>query len=112
MQWQRIIDGRPDLLAFQVSLEVISALGADRVLIEDRFILRIDRGYADAVDATQRLRVIARIFAPFGAPSGEMRQLGAQHSRLQRVEAAIVAHFVMKVLLRTAVNAQPAQTSR
>jgi len=112
VQWQRIIDGGPDLPTLQIGLQIVAALGANRVLIEDRLILRIDRWYTDTVDASQRLGVVARILPPLRAPAGEMRELGAQHSRLERVQTAVVANFVVEVLLGPAVNAKSAQARR
>ena len=49
------------------------------------------------------------VLAALGAPPCEMRQLGAQHRRLQRVEPAVVADFVVEVMLRAAVHPEALQ---
>ena len=100
-------------LLLQKRLKLVAAVDADRVLVEDRLVGRIDERRRDAGEVREAPVVVVRgVGAPLGAPRREMRQLGAQHRRLQRVEPAVEADFVVKVLLRAAVHAQALEPRR
>src|SRR5262245_21888381 len=105
MQRQRVVNRCADLPRCQVLLELIAVLGTNGVLIEYRNIFWIDERRHDLRDVRERLVVVLRIGAALLAPALEMAQLGAQDRGLQRVETAVVTHFVVEVGLQAAVYA-------
>ncbi len=68
MQRQRVVHRRADAARLEVRLQLVAPLAAQRVLVEDRLVGRVDRRRPHLRHAGQRLGVIGRVRAPPGAP--------------------------------------------
>src|SRR4029078_2450870 len=106
MQRKRIVNRRADAAFLEECLQLVAALDANRILIEDRFVRRFDIRRHDVVQLGEGRVVVRGILAPLGAPRGEMRQLVTEDRSLERVEAAFEADFVVEIHLGAAVHAQ------
>ena len=104
MERQRVVHLVADPARLEVREQRLAAFGPDGVLVEDVLVGRIDRRRGHAGQAGERLGVLRGDFAPAGAPRGQVRQLGEQHRRLDRVEPAVEADLVVVVLAGAAVQ--------
>src|ERR1051325_6291890 len=109
-QW--IVDRRADAALLEETLKFVTAIGANRVLIEDRFIRALDERHPESGDISERTRIIGRVGASLGAPRREMRQLCTQYRRLQCIEAAVETHLVVEILLGATMHAEPLEPGR
>ena len=101
VQGERIVDRVTDAARLEVRLQIVAPRHANRVLVEDRLVGRIDSRRTDRRIPLEGLVVVRRVAGARGAPLGEVRKLGQQHRRLQGVEPAVESDFVMEVVLAT-----------
>src|SRR5450432_246915 len=87
-------------------LERVALLGANRVLIIDGLIRRVDGWRANLRDVTESRVVVRGVRAARRAPFGEERKLSREHRGLERVEARVEADYLVDVGLDRAVRAQ------
>jgi hypothetical protein len=109
VQRERIVDRAADPLGLEVRLQLVPSRDPDGVLVKDVLVRRIDRRGTDVGVAGEGRGISPGPLAPRPAPALEVRELGQQHRRLQRVEPAVVADFLVMILPRTAVEAELAQ---
>ncbi len=99
MERERIVDRRPDPLLLQEGLQLVAPLHPQRVLVEDRDVGRIDVRRLHFGQVGEGGVVVRRVGPAPRAPVRQVRQLGEQDRRLQRVQPRVVADFVVEVLL-------------
>src|SRR5437773_3118277 len=92
-------------------LQRIASSYAQRVLVVDRLVGRIDRRSAHVVEISERSVVVTGVLAPGRTPRSETAHLRGQNRRLQRIEPAIVSNFFVIIRLHSAVHTKPAHTS-
>ena len=106
MERERIVHRVADPLLLQVLLQIIAALRPDRVLVVDALVVPVDHRRPHIGEILERRVVVLRVLPTRRAPPREMRQLRQEHRRLQRVEAAVEADFIVIVGRGRAMRAQ------
>src|SRR5687767_9675440 len=94
VQRQRIVDRVANLLRAQMRLELVAPLDAQRVLVEDRNVIRIDERRRYLRYPGEPLVVVPCVVAPLLAPLLEMAELGMQDRGLERIEPTVVPDFL------------------
>ena len=99
MEREGVVDGAPDPPRGQVGLQLVPALGAQRVLVVDALGVRVHVRGDHLRDVGEGLVVVPGVHPPGLAPGGQVGELGEEHRGLQGVQPAVAAHHIVVIAL-------------